>query len=354
MHSSSLQALAWSVVLSLAAFGCNGNSGAVDPCLTALSINLQVADGAVIDQVSYEITGNGIMPITGTINTSAPGSTASVEAFGIPPGEGYLVTMIASSVDGALMCGGAASFDVGAGMSTDVMVMLNCKGPDRFGGVRVNGKLNICAQLERVVVAPLQVASGYALSVQADASDEEGDSVEYRWTATGGSFDDAAAQDTVFLCGAADEEQVTVEISDDAFEYCIDAWTVDVNCVENNGTGGTGGSGTGGAGGSGTGGAGGSGSGGAGGSGTGGTGGTAGSGGIGGSGGAGGTGGSGGIGGSGGAGGTGGTGGSGGIGGAGGSGTGGTGGSGAGGAGGTGGSGGTGEAVECLVSLSVR
>jgi hypothetical protein len=168
----SLQAVAWSLVLTLAAVGCSssGDSGKVNPCLTALRINLEVGDGAVINEVEYEISGNNMEPMGGTINTSAPGSTASVETFGIPPGEGYIVMMVATSVDGMLTCGGAATFDVGVGVSTEVDVILHCKGSERFGGVRVNGKLNICAELDKVIVAPLQTASGYALDVSAAGS----------------------------------------------------------------------------------------------------------------------------------------------------------------------------------------
>ncbi len=248
MNWSSPQIVAWTLVLSVFAFGCDSSSTTdkIDPCLTALRINLEVADGTVIDEVEYVISGNGMEPMGGTIDTSAPGATASVESFGIPPGEGYIVTMVASSVDGSLMCGGSASFDVGPGVSTEVEVMLHCKGSQQFGGVRVNGKLNICAELEKVIVAPLQTASGYALEVSANASDEEGDPVDYSWTATGGSFGDASAAATVFTCGEASEEQITIEVSDDAFEYCADSWTIDVNCVDDVGTGGTGGDGGGG------------------------------------------------------------------------------------------------------------
>jgi hypothetical protein len=343
---SSFITLAWSVLLGLVVAACGSDGGDVDPCVTALRINLQVADGAVIEEVLYEITGNGMEPMGGIVDTSAPGSTASVETFGIPPGEGYVITMTAASVDGSLMCGGAATFDVGAGMRTEVEVILHCKGSQQFGGVRINGELNICTELDKVIVAPLQTGSGYALSVQAAASDEEGDAIDYRWSATGGSFDDPNAPATVFVCGDANEEEVTVEVSDDQFQYCMDGWTVAVSCV-NGGTGGTGGSGgTGGTGGSG------------------GTGGAAGGGGAAGSGGPGGAGGDGG--GSGGASGGGGAGGSGDTGGAGGAaGDGGTagsngsgGGDGGGGTGGdpngTGGSGGTGGANECLVSVSVQ
>ncbi len=367
---SFLQLVAWPAVLALFAVGCSsgGDAGDRDPCAAFLNINLVLEDDTVIDQVTYEISGNGMDAMRGTIDTSAPGATASVEVFGIPPGEGYVVTMVAESNDGTLMCGGTATFDVEAGVSTNVMLILQCKGAEQFGGVRVNGKLNVCSELSKVVVAPLQTSTGFAADVSALAGDEEGDTVSYRWTATGGSFDDPSAASTRFVCGDANEEEVTVEASDDDFEYCADSWTVSVNCVDDGGSGGaggtagSGGSGTGGTGG-GVGGSGGTGMGGAGG-GVGGSGGT-GMGGMGGSGG--------GIGGSGGTG-MGGSGGDG-SGGAGGSGMGGSGGDGSGGAGGTaggsggngtGGSGGDGNGMggeggggagippECLVSLSVQ
>ena len=361
MNRSSLQAVAWSLVLAVTAFGCSSSGGGeVDPCAAFLRINLEVSDGTVIDTVDYEITGNGMPAMGGTINTSAPGATASVETFGIPPGEGYVVMMVATSVDGSLKCGGAATFGVAAGVSTDVDLMLYCKGAEQFGGVRVNGKLNICAELSKVVVAPLQTASGYSLSVGAAAGDEEGDAVEFSWTATGGSFDDSAAASTVFNCDEPDDEEITIEISDDGFAYCIDYWTISVNCVPDDGAGGTGGDGGAGGGAGGDGGDAGSG----GSAGDGGNGGDAGSGGSAGSGGNGGdtgSGGNGGDAGSGGNGGDAGTGGSasggtgGGDAGTGGSASGGTGGGGAG-SGGAGATGGSGNTIppECLVSVSVR
>jgi len=336
-HPSLSQVLAWSLVLTMAAVGCSSGNGTDDKvdCLTSLRLNLEVADGTVIDLVEYTITGDGMMPMGGVIDTSAPGATASVEQFGIPAGTGYVVTMVATSVDGTLMCGGSATFDVEAGVSTDVMVVLHCKGAEQFGGVRVNGKLNICAELDKVVVAPLQTASGYALEVGSLGSDEEGDEVQYRWSATGGAFDDPSAAETIFNCGEAAEEELTIEVSDDDFTYCVDSWTVPVNCVDDGGAGGSGGDGGGGAGGT------------TGGGGTAGSGGTTGSGGTVGGGGAGGNAGSGGATGSGGTVGGGGNGGD--------TGTGGTGGSGTGGTAGSGGSSGSGGNIppECVLSVSV-
>jgi hypothetical protein len=342
MHRSLLQAFAWSLVLSLTALGCGSSSQDFDPCAAFLTVNLELEDGTVINSVDYEITGNDMAPMGGLVDTSDSNSTASVETFGIPPGEGYLVTLEATSVDGSTVCGGAGTFDVQAGVSTDIDVILHCKGAEEFGGVRVNGKLNICAELKKVIVAPLQTSTGSAFEVQAAGSDAEDDDVAYRWTATGGAFEDSSAATTVYTCGDAGEEEITIAISDDAFEYCSDDWTVRVDCVDDDGAGGSGGTaGSGGAAGTG---------------GSAGSGGAAGTGGIAGSGGSGGTGGIAGSGGIGGSGGTGGIAGSGGTGGA----TGGTGGSGgssgAGGSAGNGGSAGTGGGIpdECLVSITAR
>ena len=80
--------------------------------------------------------------------------------------------------------------------------------------------------------------------MSAIGSDAEGDDFEYSWTATAGSFEDAGSMQTIYTCETVSGEEITIEVSDDGFEYCIDAWTVPVDCVDGDGgTGGTGGSG---------------------------------------------------------------------------------------------------------------
>ena len=60
-----------------------------------LAIELELVDGVEIDEVSYSVTGNGIAPMTGAIDTSAPGTTASVELYGIPAGDKYIADVLA-------------------------------------------------------------------------------------------------------------------------------------------------------------------------------------------------------------------------------------------------------------------
>ena len=327
------------VCASLLAAGCRGNSSAV-PCTTDLLIELDLATGAddpdaEINEVRWAITGNGMASMMGTIDVSDPNATPSVEVFGLAPGN-YTIELEATSEDGESSCGGSAMFDATAGVTTEVAVLLRCSTGERFGGVRVNGTVKICAELTEVVVAPLQTSIGNEISVGSQAKGEEGDTIEYAWTADSGTFADPSAAATFYRCEEAGNHELTISVTSDQFEHCVDSWSVDITCVDWNGTGGTGGSGaTGGGGVGGTGGAGGSGTGGAGGSGA--TGGSGGEGGAGGTGAAGGVGGMGGSGGEGGTGAAGGTGGSGGEGGTGGTGA-------AGGAGGEGGTGGTGAA----------
>ena len=221
------------VVIALGALvaGCGSESETLDSS-GALQLSLELDSGVQTDEVAYEITGNGITPLAGTIDTSAAEATASVEDFGLPPGEGYLVALSATSVDGETSCDGEATFAVATGQATGVMVTLHCEGPPVLGAVRVDGTLNVCARLDKVVVSPLQTSQGATVQVRASGSDEEGDAVAYRWTAEGGSFANPSNAETTLKCGETIEEAITIEVSDDDFEHCVDTWTVAVRCVD--------------------------------------------------------------------------------------------------------------------------
>ena len=223
--------------LAAAAFafaGCTSDGTTSSDTSGSLALSLELADGVTINEVDWSITGND-MEMGGTIDTSAPGATASVEVFGLPPGDGYTVTLEATDESGEISCKGDADFAVEVGEATDVMVFLNCKLPETLGGVRVNGKFNVCAQLAKVIVSPLQTSVGNDIDLFAMATDAEGDDVAYVWSATGGSIDDSNAQETTFTCGEVGEQSITITVSDDELVYCMDDWTVAVTCVEGDG-----------------------------------------------------------------------------------------------------------------------
>jgi hypothetical protein len=222
---------------------CSGDSDPSNPSTGGLSLALTIGDGIEIAEVAWEITGGDMPPMSGTINTSAPGSTASVEVFGIPEGD-FVVTLEATSTDGKTTCGGSAPFSVEAGEVTETHVLLRCKLPPRFGGVRVNGELNICAELTKVVVSPLQTSVGNVINLMADAEDAEDDPIEYAWTALVGAIADPADPLTTYTCTAEGDDAITITVSDDGGEYCKSQWTVAVTCVgDGGGAGGSGGTG---------------------------------------------------------------------------------------------------------------
>lgn len=231
LHRNSTLWLVSSLSAALVTVGCSSSSSEPDT-LGAGSVNLslEVVDGIEIDEVEFEISGGDMEPMGDTIDTSAPGSTASVEVFGLLPGDDYTVTMSATSVDGETTCEGSEGFAVAAGAVTDVMVILNCKRPPRFGSVRVGGKLNVCAELTKVIVAPLQTSVGASIGVSAQAQDAEDDAIEFLWEATAGSFNAPSDAVTTYTCDAEGLQSVRVTVSDDAFEYCADSWTVEVTC----------------------------------------------------------------------------------------------------------------------------
>jgi len=215
--------------LALVIGACSGDLPEQQPAASLL-LELELIDGAVVDEVWYVVSGNEIEPMGGTIDTSAPGSTASVELFGIPSGRGYVVDLSATSIDGSVSCRGSASFDVIAGTVSEVTVFLGCKRPEQYGGVRVNGKLNVCAELVKAVVSPLETSSSHRMRLSAEGLDAEGDAVEYRWTATAGSFDAATSPITTYTCTKPGDQLITIEVSDDGFGKCADQWTVNVRC----------------------------------------------------------------------------------------------------------------------------
>ena len=231
--------LGYGLVCIVAMTGCSSETSTGEST-GALSLDLELARGAQIDEVWYNITGNGITPIGGLIDTSAPGATASVEVFGLPQGHGYEVELRAV-VDDGTSCRGSASFDVVAGRATPVAVMLNCKPLERFGSVRVNGKLNICAHLANVVVAPLQTSVGSRIDLSSEGADAEGDPIAYFWSASGGPIGNPEDATTTYTCVSPGSQIIQAFVSDDDFNDCIDTWQVEVRCVD--GGGGSGGSG---------------------------------------------------------------------------------------------------------------
>ncbi len=217
------------IILSFA--GCATDT-APDGSTGSLSLDLTVAGDFEIDEVAWTIRGGDMPSMSGTVDTSASGSSASVVVFGIPAGSGYTIDMQATSTDGELSCEGSAGFDIEAEAVTDVHVMLNCSRPDAVGGVNVDVDFNLCAALTKVVVSPLQTSVGSRIDLQSAAADDEGDTVAYQWTSQAGYVREPAAADTTYTCTEAGEDRITISVSDDEFDHCMSQWTVEVTCMD--------------------------------------------------------------------------------------------------------------------------
>ena len=97
-RSHLLSRLVFGVAFALGVASCSqgtqeGESG-------SLSLQLTIAGDVEIEEVAWVITGGDMLPMGGTIDTSAPGATASIEVFGLPPsvGKDYTITMEANNL----------------------------------------------------------------------------------------------------------------------------------------------------------------------------------------------------------------------------------------------------------------
>ena len=107
--------------------GCGSGSDTGGEPSSSLVLSLTIAEGVDIDEVLWRVSGGAMEDMLGAIDTSAPGSTASVELYGVRDGSGYLVEMEALSVLGDFYCTGSTTFDVAAGVATPVDVTLSCR-----------------------------------------------------------------------------------------------------------------------------------------------------------------------------------------------------------------------------------
>ncbi len=200
----------------------------------SLSLDLVIVGDTEIDEVQWTITQGEEVIKSGTVNTSAPGATASVEAYGLEPGN-YTIMMEAVSTDGETTCKGSTMFSIEVGQVTEVHVMLSCKAPRRFGAVRANGEFNICPVLMWADVSPLETSVGNDIDLSAVASDEEGDAIAYMWSSGSGLIANPTAASTTYTCTEVGNDVIVILVTDDDGAYCMDMHSVPITCVAGDG-----------------------------------------------------------------------------------------------------------------------
>jgi hypothetical protein len=192
--------------------GCQRHEADSDTTGTA-AMDISLPAGSRIVSVHYSITGNNIPEIAASIDISGAGATTSFQVTGIPAGAGYAVRLDAESTDHATTCTGRASFDIAAGATTRVTVLLQCTGANT-GTVVVNGVW--CPVVSAYAISPLTIAVGGTIHVAAQAHDidpADDATPTFAWSATAGSFASASSADTTYTCATAGTQTVTLKVS---------------------------------------------------------------------------------------------------------------------------------------------
>jgi hypothetical protein len=173
-----------------------------DDGMGSVGMDLQIGPGVTVNTVNYAIKNETTgFNRASTINVRFS-NTVSFLAGAIPPATGYTLALTATSVDGAFTCAGMAGFDITAGVSTPVALTLTCStaSPGQ-GTVVVTGTTQICANLDSISAAPLETAVNTPIALSATASAGTL-TPTFAWTATAGTFDNAASATPVFTCPA--------------------------------------------------------------------------------------------------------------------------------------------------------
>jgi arylsulfatase A-like enzyme len=236
-------------LISLLALGASGALGGCssDPVAEggveqagSLGLNLEVAPGITLNSVTYTVTGNGFSK-TGTIDSSGT-PTISGTIGGIPAGNGYTITLTATSAEGGLTFTGSASFNVTAGGTTSVTIRLRSPGKGKNGSVTVNGTVNVGPVIDELTVTPLTVSVGSSISLTAVGSDaDSGPSpLSYYWTTTGGVIADPVNPNATLTSATPGTFTVKLTLSDGDI---TDTRTTTVTFVGPGGGGADGGSG---------------------------------------------------------------------------------------------------------------
>ena len=148
----------------------------------SIALGLKLSTGAEIATVSYRISGNGLIPLTGTIDVSVF-SMATTVVSAIPAGKGYLAELSAVSSDTKTTCAGQATFDIVAGQTAEAKVGLQCHGPgDGNGGVSVTGTFDNCPMLTSYMTDRTSAPVGGTVKLRAYGYDPDGDPKTFAWS----------------------------------------------------------------------------------------------------------------------------------------------------------------------------
>ncbi len=187
-----------------------------------LNLALTLPGGIQINSVSYLVTSSGgATLLTGSFDVSNPSATPSLDLV-LPPASGDRITLTATSVSPTPVqtFTGSATFNVISGGVTTVPVTLtNSLTPvTPPGTVLVNGVIvpgNNPPVIASVVVAPATQGTNAPIGVTVVATDADGDTLTFAWSATpDGSFASPALASTSYSSPNGGTKTLRITVTD--------------------------------------------------------------------------------------------------------------------------------------------
>jgi hypothetical protein len=146
----------------------DSNEPISDGSTGSVGLELALAPGVTISTVSWTISNDGTgFSRSGSVNVQSS-NRLEFRVGGLPAGDGYTITLNATTVGGALSCLGSASFSVIAGIVDRINVSLVCSpAPRNTGSIVINGSTQICANIDSIDVSPLETTVNSTINFSA-------------------------------------------------------------------------------------------------------------------------------------------------------------------------------------------
>lgn len=215
-HTTSLATATLGICVAAVVVGCSDardvgveESSAGDAGLITNRIALSLPTGLNISSADYRVLSSENATLAaGAIDLSGSGASLSLDLV-LAPGAGDVVQLSAVTNTGAVCAGTSPPFDVTPGQPIFVGLTLVC------GGDQLSS--SHCPSIQSWGITPV-VASAPAGTIDVGVvanSPDRGDPLSYAWMATAGTFLDASAADTLYVCTTVGPQTLTLTVRDD-------------------------------------------------------------------------------------------------------------------------------------------
>lgn len=205
---------------AVALVGCGeGQSGGGDPLRVSGVGTAEVGIPLEISEITSVVATVSAVDIPAPIvaNLAIVGNIATGLVAGIPAGIDRTFS-VSAFVDAVLVCTGSEVVEIIADARVTVSVTLDCSvPPDAAGEAEVVAGFNFPPEIASVTATPSSAEVGGTVQLEVTATDPDGDTLTYSWTATGGTFDDPTLPNPVWTAPAtAGDYDITISVSDGA------------------------------------------------------------------------------------------------------------------------------------------